>query len=86
MTACHGSLLFTLLQGVEQARDDYRDVQSRIDSAQLAAESTLTTAKHLQLRAEALNTEAQQVSLQELLGRQSYVYLCCLVKHIIATN
>ena len=38
----------------------------------MVAESTHTTALDLQSRAETLNTEAKQISLEDLLGKQRY--------------
>ena len=55
-------------QGIDQAIEDYGDIDSRIDAAQVEAESTRATALDLQSRAEALKTEAEQVSLEDLLG------------------
>lgn len=57
-------------QGIEQAIEDYRDIDSRIDATQVEAESTHTAALELQSRAEALNAEAKQLSLEDLLGKQ----------------
>ena len=60
-------------QGIEQEIEDYRDIDSRIDTAQVEAESTRTAALDLQSRAEELNAEVKQVSLEDLLGKQKYL-------------
>jgi hypothetical protein len=59
-------------QGIDQAIEDYSYIDSRIDAAQVEAESTRAAALDLQSRAEALNTEAKQISLEDLLGKLQY--------------
>lgn len=63
-------MIISYAQGIEQAVEEYRVIDSRIDAEQVQAESTRNAALDLQTRAEALNAEANQVSLEDLLGRQ----------------
>ena len=61
---------FMITQSIDQAIEDYGDIDPRIDAAQVEAESTHSTAQDLQSRAEVLKTEAEQVSLKDLLGKE----------------
>ena len=75
-----------IFQGVDEAIEDYRSIESMIMTEQEEANSTHRIAMDLQTRAKRVDAQANQVSLEELLGNLCLTLILIKFQIVVARH